>query len=112
MLLTIIPLCLLISLISIGITTPSSDTSPSEIYIGELTVNSNKITISGDFIASGKSFRGYKYYIKDNNIYLKIKGGLITKKYSDGHFNIVINENTTNINNIYLQFNNKNSLLH
>lgn len=77
--------------------------SMSEIIIRDISLSEQSFTLTGDFISSGKSFRNYTYTVDEHNLYITIKGGLVTKKYPSGHFSIIIeDENLQNATKVFL----------
>lgn len=80
-----------------------SDTT--SITIQHIKLEVDKMRIKGVTVDSATGFGGFKYEIKDNSLYLKMRYTLVTKKHPYGDFDIAITEDFKEINRVYLQEN-------
>ena len=92
-----------------GIIYRTSILSLSELYVKNISIEHfNTIKISGDIISSAKAYRGYKYEIVGEDIYIYLKGGLVTKKNYDGSFSFAIQEDSIkNVKRVFLKHRNE-----
>lgn len=75
----------------------SSHSTPSyEIGFKDISISNNILSIEGDLMSSAKAYKGYTYTIENGNLYITIKSGSVTKKYSDSHFDIIIKDDDLN----------------
>lgn len=107
---------LVIAIISIVVVTMSQNKMNelhfSEIAIQKVSFSDDTIQISGDLVSSAKTYRKYSYHVEDDNLYLTIKGGLVTKKYPASDLNITIQDkNAKSINKVYLKYSNEVTLI-
>lgn len=78
--------------------------SYEEIAIDDISLSENSLELNGSILASAKNYKHYKYVIIDENLYITMYGGLVTKANSNGEFNIVIDDvEMKKVNSIYLK---------
>ncbi|MHB8157770.1 MAG: hypothetical protein ACYDEQ_10335 [Desulfocucumaceae bacterium] len=65
----------------------------NNVFIESANITESAIFISGDTSNSGISYRGFNYKVSESKMYIRTRYGLVTKKYSSGHFDIKINTN-------------------
>lgn len=72
------------------------------IFPENISVDANTVKIDGITGNSALTFRDYEYFIEGNKLYIKLRYVLISKFYSNGKFNININDaNLSEIECIY-----------
>ena len=84
----------------------NSVTDVNELAFNEIEMikSENKVVLKGELVSSGKSYYGYTYCFQDNSLYISIKSGMITRKHTDGSFEIAIeNSKISETNKIYVK---------
>lgn len=72
------------------------------ITINKVTVSESEIVIDGEYLDSSSAYKSHAYTLVGNELYVKVKNVLVTKKNSSGSFKIKIPINGTNVDNIHL----------
>ncbi|CAM3661549.1 MULTISPECIES: hypothetical protein [Saccharibacillus] len=87
--------------------------SVEELAISEASLDEHSLSIQGSILASAKSYRGYHYTIKQNDVYIQIEGGVVTKKYPSGDFNITIEDpDLKNVKAVYIKSKNQEKVVY
>ncbi len=81
--------------------------SPSLLFETEVNFERMELTddifrTEGFLLSSGKSYRDYKYDIDDRALKLKLYGGLVNNKHSQGRFSILIQDDMSQVDRIIL----------
>ena len=84
-------------------------TSEIGIYENDIKLTNNKVEIQGMILNSSKYFKGYRYYVKGDKLFVRVYTSYIIKPDSTklGYISIDIKYDTSTINYIYLQGRNK-----
>ncbi|HEY8889796.1 MAG TPA: immunoglobulin-like domain-containing protein [Clostridium sp.] len=75
------------------------------IFVDNITKDNKTLQITGSTSNSALSYAGYSYKIKGDSLYLKLRYSLGSSFHQGGKFNITLNNDLSNINNMYLQGN-------
>ncbi|QGQ94321.1 hypothetical protein EHS13_05075 [Paenibacillus psychroresistens] len=74
------------------------------IWVREVVVNENNVSIKGDLVASAIGYKGYKVSSSNNKLFIKIKGSGLPIGKLDGSFNVTIDTTKYGkIEEVYLQ---------
>lgn len=76
--------------------------SYEDIVINKVSVSESSIVIDGDITSSSRAYKDFSYTLVGTELYVTIDSVLVSKKYNTGKFEIKIEENGTQINNIHL----------
>ncbi len=71
--------------------------------VREITVEDNQLRFRGTTGSSAQAFSGYRYQIKGEEVYIKIRYSIAGRFNKDGDSEISIEDNFENIQRIYLQ---------
>ena len=74
------------------ITNKNESLSSNQLAIEHISLSNDRLMINGTILSSGTSYRHYSYDRMDNKIQITIFGGLVTKKHSNGDFDITIKD--------------------
>lgn len=74
----------------------------TEVNFERLELEDQSCRVEGFLLSSGKSYRSYKYDIKDGALKLKLYGGLVNNKHSQGRFSILIQDDLSKVHTIVL----------
>jgi len=82
------------------------------VSISNIAIDNTKMEINGGFFQdSALAYKGCKYRIEGNNIYVKIYSTVVSSFYKYGNIKIVINGDLSEIQNVYLEdLNNKKAI--
>ncbi|GGH71634.1 hypothetical protein [Saccharibacillus endophyticus] len=87
--------------------------STEEVAVMQVSLNDDSLSIQGSISASAISYRDYSYALKEDKVYIDIKGGLVTKKNPSGDFNITIkNKDFKNAKMVYIKDDNNEKLIY
>ncbi|HEY8890323.1 MAG TPA: immunoglobulin-like domain-containing protein [Clostridium sp.] len=75
------------------------------IFVDNITKDNKTLQITGSTSNSALVYAGYSYKIKGDSLYLKLRYSLGSSFHHGGGFNITLNNDLSNINNMYLQGN-------
>ena len=77
---------------------------PDRITVQNISIDNDIIRIDGGFYRdSALAYRGYKYRIEDDNLYVKVYCVLVSDIYKYGKVDIDINGQFSNLQNIYFE---------
>lgn len=80
----------------------SSTIHPNNVFIKEVNVSDSQVTLKGTFIESARQYKGYKIDYKNEGLYIKIKGALLSFSKTK-EIDISIANKYGRIEKIYLQ---------
>lgn len=81
-----------------------NNVSYHELAITNMTLTEESFTAHCFIIVSSKTFRNYTYVIEDDSLYITVSGGLVSKKYPHGGFDIIINDTALkNVDVVFLK---------
>ena len=79
-----------------------STVRPSNVFVKDVDASDNKVTLKGTFMDSAIKYKGYTAEYKNEELYIKIKGGLISFSKTK-EINISIANSYGKIKGVYLQ---------
>lgn len=71
--------------------------------VREITVEANQLNFRGTTASSAQAFSGYRYQIKGNEVYIKIRYSIAGRFNRYGDSQISIEDNFENVQRVYLQ---------
>jgi hypothetical protein len=78
-----------------------------------LSRDGNTLSFKCDTDSSAIALKSYNYYIEDENIYISIKGGLVSQRHQWGRIDITINDDEIrNVTNVFLKSGKETELIH
>ena len=72
------------------------------IAVNKVTVSESEVIINAEYTDSSSAYKSHTYTLVGNELYVKVKNVLVTKKNNSGKFEIKIPINGTNVDNIHL----------
>ncbi|WP_027398172.1 hypothetical protein [Anaerovorax odorimutans] len=83
------------------------------LYVENITVSDNLVTIKGDSGGSADAYKGFDYYIDGNSLYIKLRY-VLASRFSDGGMNFSVkieDEDFSKIDKIYFTDGNDDNLI-
>ena len=98
-------LLLVVLVIAVSIVVIVGGNEYDDLIFKNIVLEDNVFTADVFFTgASGKTFRGYKYKIDGENLYLTIKSGLAVKNIGTGNLRVEIQDTQLNsVKNVYVK---------